>query len=306
MSTEDDRSCGHLIDRQLVPTDRFLAAIERRLRVDADLDVLRAVRDPRLTDTEWRIGLKREFALLAAWSLRRLATARSQHVRRELRPSRVYSFLPRDAILFHLLRRAVPFAALGIKTLCGAPASVRASLPHSVHLVARLFGLGSTLDVLPVSCRGAVRSLNPTDLLVVTGRRTTMERLQRVCVCPVVGATGRCAIALTNRAPHALYRRLLLNRHRNSCSNVRAAWRFRGRLGPRTFVMGLTTSVRRPIDTVLHRLHPSVILVSGAGRGQGSFICGYRAFTCNRSGASAPAPGFGADPIFGWPGDYMI
>src|SRR4030095_6123151 len=119
----------------LAPTDRFLAAVEQLLHDDRALGVLDAVSDPRLTDAEWRVGVKREITLLAAWALRRLAGGGRLRAGGRLRPARVYSFLPRHAIVVHLLRRAVPFAALGLHTRCGGHASIRGDLISAVAAV---------------------------------------------------------------------------------------------------------------------------------------------------------------------------
>ena len=55
---------------------------------------------------------------------------------------------------------------------------------------------------------------------------------------------------------------------------------------------------------VLQRLHPSVVL-DRTGRASG-YLAGFRVLAVSEDGTTDTVVGFGKDPIFGWPGDYML
>ena len=148
----------------------------------------------------------------------------------------------------------------------------------------------------------------PSRLLVVTGKRVTMQTLRPLWPGAFVGASGRCAVALCSAGAADLYSFLRSKRLSHSCTNVRAVFRYDGRIGSSSSVRGLRSSIRRPLVEVLRRLHPSVVLLQPDVRTRKlpEFLYGYRVMLLQPDGYTLPSAGFGADPSYGWPGDYLI
>jgi hypothetical protein len=292
-----------------LPTTAFLRALEA-LDVDARLAAETSqLRDGRLTDSQWRGLLARELTLIRTWALGRLLLASRARSPLPGAPSRVYSFLPDHAVVVHVLRRAVPFAALGLPTWCGARAHARRTLAKAVDVLSEVLGLGRALRVLPMSCREAVATEGTTRrLLVVTGSTRTMPVIRRLWPGLFAGASGRCAVTLGGDAS-ALYRACAPRHLPHSCSNVRASFELPGRYGLRSPARGLAGGARYDLAQIASRLHPSVVLVHRSALGDGQcppFLAGYHLLACDSEGRTEPTAGFGADPRFGWPGDYLV
>jgi hypothetical protein len=58
----------------------------------------------------------------------------------------------------------------------------------------------------------------------------------------------------------------------------------------------------------LAELHPTVVFTPAFESNPlpFDFVRGYRVLACGPGGESATSVGLGRDPVFGWPGDYLI
>lgn len=298
---------ARLIDRRRLPTSGFLRALQG-ISPQALADLADApLRDMRLEAREWRSLVAREFLLLETWALGRLMSSVGEHAGLR-RLSGVCCLLPDHAVFVHLLRRAVPFAALGFPTWCGIRSQRKLVLEQAVSRLNVALGLGALLRVLPVPCRAAAKTLGSRErLLVVTGRRVTLDRLTATWPGPIVGAAGRCVITLGGDA-RAGYRKPACYRLPGSCSNIRALFLADRNVSSSATVRSLSGQPYLLKD-VLSRIHPSAVLCHEsvcAGGLRPTFLEGYRVLVCDSDGNALPEAGFGADPRYGWPGDYLV
>lgn len=297
---------GQLVPLSRLPATRFLLRLES-LDERQLCQALDGVKDPRLSESAWSHAIARELWLLRWWALQRLSlTLNAKDSLVQPSPSRVNCFLPDHALVVHLLRRAVPFAALGIQTLCGARSDTRRRLCSAVSAVSSVLGLGSKLIALDRSCRAAVDDATSRQLLVLTGKRKTAALLGSQWKGRFVAATGRCALVISPTASR-LYARSRQMRQQHSCTNVRAAFYCRTLTSRARTIRGMAGSVV-DLESTLRRLHPSVIFVH---RSQPSprnvpFLFGFRQVECDDEGKTDAFAGFGTDPVFGWPGDYLV
>src|ERR1044071_7502310 len=113
---------GSLIPGNLIPQDKFLQALEDLLgSYELRESLGRLIKDPRLDSNLWETLFHRELLQLYQWCARRLLFSARSRVTDNPFPRAVLSLLPRTAFAAHLLRRAIPFAALGVYTSCGFP-----------------------------------------------------------------------------------------------------------------------------------------------------------------------------------------
>lgn len=287
---------GPLTPAQLVPTSRlpetqFLQALSTLLPDDqACARLADAVTDPRVDAALFERLLRRELAELYRWAVRRLK-ATADGPRDDLAvPRRVIALLPRAGAASHVIRRAAPFAALGIETICSFPASL-SSGSSVTHKLARRLGLADCLS----SCDHPDRALRQTDaqsLTVVTGRQQSIKAVRAGARGRVIGAAGDCAVVISvvPESGGQLLRALRGTSPEGSCTRVAAA------LCPANWSDAATT---------LERLHPSVLFAPEADTPP-SFLNGFRILPCDATGSVRETVGFGADPRFGWPGDYLV
>ncbi len=288
---------GQALDLRHTPS----AAVARLLGdlVDAGLPagVEVALRDPRIEAHEWKPVLAREIALLSAWAARRALAAAlgaASGPASWAGTGRVLSLVPRHGHAAHLLRRAVPFA------LCGVPTEVVGHTHQEPLLREQIAVLRDLLRISPellsVAKRGAreeVRERGADDLVVATGHRYTCGFVLSATKAAVLGAAGSCvlAVGLDKRALAALAARLRERDHEGSCTRFGGAW---------------LTSGGEPLVPweTLSAVHPSVVyLLDGQGRQE---IHGYTALRVDESGTVGALAGFGRDPRYGWPGDFLV
>jgi hypothetical protein len=260
----------------------------------ADLEL----RDPRIEEHEWKPLLAKEIALLSAWAARRAlaaATGAASGPTSWAGTGRALSLVPRHGHAVHLLRRAVPFA------LCGVPTEV-VGHDHQEPLLRKKVAVLRDLvrispELLSVAKRGAreeVRGCGGDDLVVATGHRYTCSSVLSATKALVLGAAGSCVLAVGSDRHElaALAARLRERDHEGSCTRFGGAW-----------LAGGTEAPLVPRET-LSAVHPSVVyLLDGPERQE---IHGYTALRANESGAVGALTGFGRDPRYGWPGDFLV
>lgn len=313
---------GSLISLRYMPQSQLIQSLHHLFTTPEARDQLAdETLDLRLSPEHWRLVLYRDLLTLHRWVVNRVtlaangAQAGAPTPRFVMPPARVLSLLPHTALATHALRRAVPFAALGIPTLCGAPAPYWAEGSRITAVLARALGLEEWLHAERRSCEEAVaRDSSADTLIVVTGRATTIRRIQRNARGPVLGCAGHCAVLLgpTAGALLPIQNSLVANRVKESCSTLRAILlceRYQGDVTAKS-VFGGGTACVYTVSEALGRLHPSVIFVpepvNETTPRPPDMLCGYRVLTCAADGSSESSPGFGADPVYGWPGDYLI
>ena len=263
----------------------------------------RCLPDDRLEEAKFLAVLEIDIRHASVWLLRH-CIGLSGSVRSAAcgapRP-RAVVFLPRYALAANILRRALPFAALGYDTEIVLGRGVRV---EARQLKSFLEALGISKRIRLVSGRRDLRGrVSGASFVAATGRISTLRRIRR-CVGPerMLGAAGRCAIVIGGSESELdNLRRVLARSPRPSCSVARA------------FLVGAGKNPGRyrrlypkELSRTLARLHPSIVLTTSE-RWQGEVLeQGYQATMVAPDGSVADMEGFGCDPVFGWPGDWML
>lgn len=298
---------GGLVDSARLPETEFLEALGALLESDSAITRLAArISDPRLDHGRFQLLLRRELLDLYRWAAGRLLRA-TQGASTGIAPSLVVSLLPHVAPATHALRRAVPFAAIGLRTSCCFADDVRAYGAAVVVELARALRLEERLELEGACCASAVAMVPADALVVVTGRTRTVDAVRTATPARVVAATGRCSlvVARTHAQASELLGVLRSIDVIGSCTQARAA--FVSDLSGEC--RGIHAGSRRTyrLDEIARRCHPSVVLVlDEADSREVSELAGYCVLPCAADGSTGTSTGFGADPVYGWPGDYLV
>jgi hypothetical protein len=179
-------------------------------------------------------------------------------------------------------------------------------------VLARLAGaldLQALLVPLDGTPRRAVACAMHDSLVVVTGRRETVQDVVRSAPAKVVGAAGGCAVVagLDATSVGRLAAALSSVSPADSCTELGGAFAIERWTedAPTASVGGASASMPALAD-VLSSLHPSVVFTPACSPPPPEFIRGYRVIPCDESGGATTLMGFGADPVFGWPGDHVV
>jgi hypothetical protein len=291
--------------------------IENSGRLD---ELAEATQDERMSPERWRMALNVELLMLLKWSTtRHLAAARGVSGPGLIGGgNEVLILLPSYGYALHALRRAVPFAALGLRTVVSVPPECARYAAAPIIRLVRALGLDATLSLSdqppPRLVADYTMSQRP---IFVTGRLATWRRLRRqypdACI---YGATGTCSIVVSTDANLAKTLETTLRQHKlpTSCSNhgltlvcdaypeaVDAVACNGGSL--------TTAGTVRRIVRQIQSAHPSVILAIETGKARETIptdIAGYQVFACDPDGIPDSLEGFARDPVCGWPGDYCV
>lgn len=301
----------------MLPADGFLESLTHLItNRSAFVTFAKSLQDSRQTEQRWSASLHKELLLLNEWCLRRILYA-ARHIRGKpkdqipVAPGRVLCLLPRWGPAIHVIRRGVPFAALQIPTDCGFPPEIAKQASAVVNRIARVFGIEQWINPIRTSPRKAVASATRKHLVVITGRRRSIEAVARRTIAPCLGCGGRCAVVLGHSKIEvtSLLRRLRKHQLASSCTRPRVGLVLSRLKGNYELAEGLG---ERPwigeLRHALEKLHPSVVLQISGGKQRVRIetVYGYRLMTCSRRGTVDDAMGFAADPIYGWPGDYRF
>ncbi|GLU31081.1 hypothetical protein WKR88_00170 [Trinickia caryophylli] len=271
-----------------------LAALETVLDDRAQFEkLLRATWDSRMPAATWRRMLTAELLELKAWSYRKLMACNAAPPKLD-NAGRVFSLLPGYGFALHTIRRALPFAFLGVPVTCAFSRDNVGSGARVVAGIAAALGVKEALNAAQTDAATLLGSLPPRRiaLAVVTGRRQTVANVSRILGAErVVGCTGRCAIEIRDGRD---WEPTASSRMGRSCTIVRASFvkegsRWRGR-----------HAVWDPL-VVVRRLHPSVIVDR-----TGTLVDTIGGYRCIQPDRGLNLSGFAADPQFGWPGDYLL
>src|SRR6185503_3009976 len=310
---------------------RRVAINERRFYALADLVAsegqfrcfVDSVFDPRFSRREWRKTIRRELLILKAWTLRRLVIA-GRRRRSDSRapitdtaPRRVLALLPGYGYAIHALRRAAPFTLLDAPVDWSVPPECSRQARSVLDVVAKTMRLGRSFryQVRPSLLTKDWIDDRGYSLVVLTGRRESADALMAGAQgshASVLAATGSGAVLLSPSAHRGELRRawslLLKTGPEPSCSRPCAAYMYEPPLRARSILTELAPvpSALGLAAETLRLLHPSVVYVL-KDRPTRDVMGGYRVIGLD-TGTLMPAAldGFGIDPVFGWPGDYLM
>jgi hypothetical protein len=226
---------------------------------------------------------------------------------------RVLSLLPRYGFAVHALRRALPFALLGMNTEVSVPTQCRGEASEIIQLLSAELELHDALK-LSSEPPGLLVERAEADnaLIVLTGRMATFKRITSEHSCAhICGATGTCSIIIGDSfdAVHSLEMLLEAKQLSQSCSNHRAS--FLVDVGSDARAFGghnlQTGEVVEDLSNEICRIHPSIILTPQTIKTRiPESIADYTVMKCDVLGEPVSRDGFARDPICGWPGDYCI
>ncbi|GGM67236.1 hypothetical protein GCM10012275_42200 [Longimycelium tulufanense] len=268
-------------------------------------DVAVALRDPRIPPREWSTVLAREFALTLNWAARRvLAAAGHARTGRPRWPglAPVLSLLPRHGHAVHLIRRALPFALCGLPTgVAGHPEQTN-QLRELAAVLTDLLDLSTPLHVFSRPPHEAVAEMAPAELVVVTGRPESVDAVRSATTATVVGATGSCVL-LVGSEPGRLARvGTVLGQldQPGSCTRFGGWWEIAIPDGTLWRRNGAT----RETTAVLAETHPSAVYRLDDGV-EPTDLSGYTCLPCDDNATLGTLVGFGRDPWYRWPGDFL-
>ena len=242
------------------------------------------------------LAVERDLIELLGWAARRMRAAAQGVSGESVAPRSVLVLLPRHSLMAHVLRRAVPFAALGIPVACTAPSEVRDEAARIVRLVANALHLRPDLTWSRWDSPTSYARTSPGSLVVFTGRRRVVAGLAARPGVDLLGATGRCSVVMGTNAEEV---DTLLAA---TCSVHSAASCSRPRVGLVVDAAFTTAELRAsrvsvPLPETLERLHPSVLFVPDSDRATApAFVHGYRVLACGPSGESETSVGMARDP----------
>jgi hypothetical protein len=286
------------ISSKLYPEDAFLDSAQN---AKEHLTALLDYPDMRIPVQDYLSTLERELAELWAWALRRLltaATSPSAPVTSSVPPPRkVISLLPQFGIAAHLMRRAIPFAALGIETVCCFHPQSDSREARIIEVLPQFLGIQHRLRATDLSPSDTLTQNDaPDSLVVVTGKKSTFEAVKTRCRAMVVGSTGRCAVLISTSRELLRRESASINMHvpPGSCTRVRHCLEIPS--------LGKLSS----IVPSLQRIHPSVVLIASTDLSFMSQPIGGYSVIGVANGAPSTLRGLGKDPQCGWPGDYTL
>ncbi|KAF0865507.1 hypothetical protein [Pseudomonas sp. LD120] len=277
-----------------------------------DFDALaRRLPEPRMALEQWRDVLHSELLSLFRWGLIRAKEALGEQGAAQSYGEEVLCLLPYYGFCLHAIRRAAPFAMMGIPTTV----SVRDDrYPEASTVIAELadvLGVQDWLQVSQASSANLVQQFQGRNgLIVLTGKQSTYTRLRnRYPAARIIAATGCCGVVLSIEEQQA---RLIEEQRKAhllsvSCSN-HGYTILAEALAPQAAVLainGVRSAARRSVEEVLGQLHPSVVLAPPSTSPLPDDLAGYSLLACENAG-SASFDGFGRDPLGGWPGDYRV
>lgn len=310
---------GQLVDAAIPLTDEFVERLQEMLASDESLDYLaRVTYDPRMPLERWRRVTQVELLQLYEWAIQRFRAAVTLQ---ELSKSCIQSdntvlvLLPRYGFAIHVIRRAMMFAALGLQTFCGFPADEMDDGARCVTAIAEQFGLQMALHSSTEECPRLALSLDAeTTTVIITGRQETVRQVREsLKAARVLGCTGRCCVVVGSDLEQIqlLGSQIRMHQLPQSCSRL-ASILLTPELSPHAPVHVVGDEHQEldgySLGHCLYELHPSVIVTPSYQDPQDSVtthLCGYRLFFCDRDGEPQRREGFAADPLFGWPGDYL-
>jgi hypothetical protein len=295
---------------QVVPLDRRVGTVfvdRARALLDDVAErnrLAEAVADERLAPDRWRATFARELAHVLRWAVGRLlheSPASPQWTGR----GEVVALLPRHGHAVHALRRAVPFAACGVATVAAGHAAQAGVVADVAHRLADALGLRDHLRAAD-DPKDAVAGAGADDLVVVTGTVASAAAVRAATPALVLGATGRCAVAVADDRALLESATAALHRHDQPGSCTRWGGGWLGTIGSPRWSTADGSVV--DVAATLTGAHPSVVyrVVHSLPPGLGSdVVAGYAVVACDGSGVTSTLVGFGRDPREGWPGDYL-
>ena len=296
-----------------------MSCLERLIRsAEVTAQLVDVTHDERMPSEEWNTLLRFELLLLYQWALRRqmLSAKEGRTGGISEDAEQILVLLPGYGFALHALRRAVPFAALGLRTVISVPAHLSGGARNPLLAIVKALGLEMAVVVSDEEPSKLVaRSVQADSPIFLTGRKSTFERLKsQHPSARLFAATGTCSVVVSvdPNAINSFERAQDAHKLSVSCSSrglsvvcnrisddavVASAWGTEVRPGNRG----------RLVEEII-RVHPSIVLVveEDLTLDIPTELAGYTVWRCTKDGVPTHRDGFGRDPIGGWRGDYCV
>ena len=303
---------GRLIPAEYLPEEKIITKLEkisRQKRFDPNL--IDKIRDPRLTKKQFEIVLKNELLELYKWLLRRIVFSAGYNQKKNSGFfKRVYVFLPGQAIAIHLLRRAIPFACLGIPVYCFYKSKTVLGNYELSNKVFNWLGLNNKIKALKQNPKKSLPRIDkPNNLFVITGKQESFFQIKtELKKASLVGATGRCSILVTDSVPKARRIKKLLCSHivENSCTTLKATFIIGKSFSKFGLIKGIENNKKQySFSEILSRLRPTIIFSNNSSDIK-RWTDQYCIKPISLNATTKDIEGLAKDPICGWPGDYLL
>ncbi|ROM22353.1 hypothetical protein BK645_22565 [Pseudomonas protegens] len=289
-----------------------LAQLQELLFERDDFEALaRRLPEPRMALEKWRDVLHGELLSLFRWGLIRARESLDDQGAGQGYGQEVLCLLPYYGFCLHAIRRAAPFALMGIPTTVSVRHDRYQEASAVIGELAVVLGVKDWLRVSEESSAELVRQFHGRDgLIVLTGKQSTYTSLRsRYPDAWIIAATGCCGVVLSVEEQPARVIEEQRQEHRLpvSCSN-HGYTVLAEALTPQAAVLainGARPAVSSTVQELLGQLHPSIVLTPPSALPLPDDLGGYSLLACEES-AAASLDGFGRDPLGGWPGDYRI
>lgn len=306
-------TAGKLIPAKICPDIIVLQRLESIIsKKQFSKNLIDRIADKRMQKKEFELIFRRELLELYKWGIKRVVLHSIVQQKTEKDSyKKVYVFLPEQATAIHLLRRAVPFAFLGIPVRC----YFKQSVVGSEYTVAT-----TLLQWLNLEERVRLNKQNPVkilsridrknNLIVITGKTESVSAVRsQIKNARIIGATGKCSVLVTDSISQCRRIKKILEKHHfpNSCTALKACFL----TTPRFLNKGAVTPYpEKPekiisLKTAIKKLHPSIIYTNSRYN-VSCFAGSYSVKKITLSGRTNDLIGLGADPVNQWPGDYLI
>lgn len=256
-----------------------------------------------------------ELNLLARWAARRALELQSNVDANPPMKDDTLCLLPSYGFALHFIRRAAPFAALGIATTLSFPESVRVDAERVANAVALALQLQSSVRISRSTSAELVTTFaRNSRRVILTGKRSTLQSIRSSHMgLKLFAATGTCTLLLGSNRNHlvAVADNLRLASLTPSCSNVANPVIVDLPLNPdgRGAQIGANLQPREKLREIIRVLHPTNILIADPDStcpNEAKTLMGFRLGDCDSHGAANILDGGCRDPEGGWVGDYVI
>jgi hypothetical protein len=299
------------------PYPEFLGTVDMLL---ADANAIHKLAeetfDRRMDRNHWRATLTVELNLLARWGARRFIEIPASQRMTSIGHKRILSLLPSYGFALHILRRAAPFAILGIPTTISVRPDLIPPAEACLAVLRDILGLADSISLSGQSPAALVASFAASgDPIVLTGKRDTFTVL-RVAYpkARIFAATGNCLVVMGSSSKNmALVEQAMARKRLNpSCSNMGLSIVCDDE-APNQAIRCLSGELARAdfgtVQQEIVRVHPTVVLsIPGddSKAWNADTVAGYKIIVCDEEGVPYGLDGVARDPIGGWPGDYVI
>jgi len=250
------------------------------------------IRDGRFTQEDWYSVLHKDLLNLFSWTVKRIIHSQKSSSAKGF--DSAFCFQPYYGITLHYLRRAIPLAILGIDLKVIFCDQVYDEAKDIVNAINDWLSL-SNISVL-TRHDFELQRIERNVLFVITGKQSTFNVLKRTFdIACCIGATGSGALLIIEER-EKLHEQLKIAKLNPSCTNItNTAYLHSGKLQD-------SSGNKLPND-YLDMINPTVIysIVEHPGTLQ---VGNYKHINLTASNDFSGV-GLCADPLHGYPGDYL-